>query len=928
MDQKTQSGTKDPIATTSLIATSEKAALIRVGSLENLKLEILSGDSALSREQIDSSEPNLREQSAAISYRGIYRGESLVFLKFNPSASPEENQKIQVRLSWRSTSQTEPDRMATVPTRSNGLVKRASSADEENDSMRLRIPITETGLYELSIGDVAKAAGIALESLMTESWGLELNATPVPFELTQAQVSTLSASDTILFYGIQASTEYTRTNIYWLNLTSQDSPRIKVRDGSPVSEWPTPPFFPSTHRSEEDSHLWQTMPGGIEADRWFFGDRISAPEQRSFLLRAPLPARTERAFELRVALQGLSYSAFHSPDHKVGLKLNGVALAEHSWDDRKATIKAVKIPAEILNDIDNMVSIEALGLPELEVDQFFLNWIELAYDRQFVAHEGKLVFGAPEAGKYTFQVDAYPDHELDLFDISLPSSPERIAQYQTAETENGHTLQFSSTATGSRQFLAQAVSLRRAADKISLDAPSNWKSPDNAADYIVISHEEFEDAAKELCAFRASQGLRTATVMIQDLYDEFSDGRFDPRAIRDFLSYAYHHWESPAPKYVVLMGDAYLDYLDRLNTESINYLPSQQISTSLLGLTISDNWYAQVDGDDKIPDLFLGRIPATSSLDAERFVERLIHYESAPWDEEWRSRAVFIADDDNLEFEALSDQLTTYLPDNFGVTKWYARGQGVGQSQEISRIFEAGHGLISYTGHGTVASWGVTGDGEVLLTTGHAGKLNPNERWPIVTTANCLNGFFAARHSRPSLAEALLINKYGGAIAVWAPTSLGFPEGHRILMKHFYEQVFDHHQSRIGPATTAAQIATIVEDPRWLELGETYVLFGDPAMRIRLGLRPKAPAITIDSISTTSFMLRYETKPDLDYTLFTSEDLKVPGAWKALSNGPHNSGSYAITRLDEAPSRFYRLNVMPKDFSIANSPTEATFTGE
>ena len=49
-------------------------------------------------------------------------------------------------------------------------------------------------------------------------------------------------------------------------------------------------------------------------------------------------------------------------------------------------------------------------------------------------------------------------------------------------------------------------------------------------------------------------------VDIDDIYDEFSDGLFNPFAIRRFLRYAYNSWQQPAPTYVVLVGDAHYDY--------------------------------------------------------------------------------------------------------------------------------------------------------------------------------------------------------------------------------------------------------------------------------------------------------------------------------------------------------------------------------
>ncbi|MDQ7086511.1 MAG: C25 family cysteine peptidase, partial [Acidobacteriota bacterium] len=51
---------------------------------------------------------------------------------------------------------------------------------------------------------------------------------------------------------------------------------------------------------------------------------------------------------------------------------------------------------------------------------------------------------------------------------------------------------------------------------------------------------------EQLVAQRQAQGLQTAVVAIEDVYDEFSYGIADPQAIRDFLAYTLGELEPPA----------------------------------------------------------------------------------------------------------------------------------------------------------------------------------------------------------------------------------------------------------------------------------------------------------------------------------------------------------------------------------------------
>src|SRR5690606_37399074 len=64
------------------------------------------------------------------------------------------------------------------------------------------------------------------------------------------------------------------------------------------------------------------------------------------------------------------------------------------------------------------------------------------------------------------------------------------------------------------------------------------------------------EAARPLAEFHRGRGLEVALVDVQDIYDEFNHGVLSPYAIRDFISHAYHHWQSPRPRFVLLVGDA------------------------------------------------------------------------------------------------------------------------------------------------------------------------------------------------------------------------------------------------------------------------------------------------------------------------------------------------------------------------------------
>jgi hypothetical protein len=85
------------------------------------------------------------------------------------------------------------------------------------------------------------------------------------------------------------------------------------------------------------------------------------------------------------------------------------------------------------------------------------------------------------------------------------------------------------------------------------------------------------------------------------------------------------------------------------------------------------------------------------------------------------------------------------------------------------------------------------------------------------------------------MAEAFLgLGGNKGAVAVWAPTGLGYAFGHKALLEEFYNAVFKEGVTELGLAATIAKSRLVDKNPGLGELAETYVFFGDPATRIHV----------------------------------------------------------------------------------------------
>ena len=183
------------------------------------------------------------------------------------------------------------------------------------------------------------------------------------------------------------------------------------------------------------------------------------------------------------------------------------------------------------------------------------------------------------------------------------------------------------------------------------DENSALRSDDRTADFIIITHDDFYDEALNLKEWRESNNnIKTEVVKISDIYDEFSCGLIDPAAIRDFLRFAYLNWWDDAgnpPGYVLLIGDGSYDFKNILNNENNNYIPPFEIDNdNELYSRCTDDWYVYIEGDDKLMDMAVGRLPAASKSEVSSIINKIIDYEANPEFGFWKNTMILIADDE------------------------------------------------------------------------------------------------------------------------------------------------------------------------------------------------------------------------------------------------------------------------------------------
>jgi hypothetical protein len=753
----------------------------------------------------------------------------------------------------------------------------------------LKIGVRQDGLYQLTYADLA-GAGFDPSGVDPRDLQIEQGGSPVPILVQGEADGSFDSGDAILFYGT-----YTTENVYWLSAGSSPGLRIGTRSGVPGSA-PVPADFPTTLHAEQDTLYWQTMPNGSGEDHWFWGDRLSPSTQdldtyRDYSVNLANLATEPFSATVRVHLKGYTNDAYQLGDHDTRIYVNGHLVGDQTWDGFNVFDQAATFPQAYLVEAANAIRVEAVDTGAA-VDQLFVNWIELDYQDTYTAEGDQLDFGAPAPGTYRFQVAGFSSDQVQVFDLADRRVPVLITGSSISLQGNAYRVDFQDNAGGDARYLALGPAAYQSPASLALDTPSAWKSPANGADYIIITHQDFYTDTLALAAYRQAQGLRVAVVKVQDIYDEFNAGIFNPQAIRDFLAYAYGNWQAPAPVYVLLVGEASYDYRGTLDPplDRVNYVPTQMIETFLLGQTASDNWFVTVSGDDILPDMYISRLPASNATELENMIAKVLDYDQNPPAASWNEHVLLVADDDEASFEDVSESLAASLPYYYQPTRVYVGDYSSGNPSgdptgDISAAIDQGSLLVDYAGHGNPEMWGVWSGGHIYDNGDVAGLSNAG-RYPVVSVANCLNGFFVGR-TNPSMAEQFLQLADKGAVAVWAPTGLGYPEGHRDLLEQFYTAIFRDDVYELGAATTTAKLAMYGQNGLWGELVETFVLFGDPATR--LGLPDNYPyledTIPADGVGLVpgnqSVVIEFNKAMDPASVVIEGLELPVTPLWSA-----------------------------------------------
>ena len=348
------------------------------------------------------------------------------------------------------------------------------------------------------------------------------------------------------------------------------------------------------------------QPGLLDAaDPWLWENLASGTTRTQSFSLTGVSAAAPQAAELEVFLQGASESGA-AVDHHVSVSLNGTLAGEARFAGKQPYRMTLAVPASLLREGAN--ELQLTNVADTGATSYvFLDRFTLSYPQASSLAGGRFEGTWSDAGTVTLAGVA---GQAALLDVTTSGGARWLRGYEAS----GGALRFRVEAAHRYLVVAPQGLLT---PRVAAPAASSLRATTSQADYLLIAPRAFLAAAEPLLERRRDQGLTARGVAFEEIADAFGHGQPSAEAIHSFLAFAFQSWARPSPRYVLLLGDSNYDPRNFTGTAAPSPLPALWTKTSYLW-TASDPLLAAVNGEDALPDLAIGRLPAATVEEAQR----------------------------------------------------------------------------------------------------------------------------------------------------------------------------------------------------------------------------------------------------------------------------------------------------------------------
>ncbi len=443
----------------------------------------------------------------------------------------------------------------------------------------------------------------------------------------------------------------------------------------------------------------------------------------------------------------------------------------------------------------------------------------------------------------TFQITNIPA-DGSVWDITNPFE----VKIQSLQISNG-VGSFSTSTSTLKTFIAYIPTgaLTPVFEKL---VPNQNLNKQLTAELLIVTHPDLKSEATRLANHRQTHdGISTLVVTTDEVYNDYSGGKQDPTAIRDFAKSLFNN----GLKNILLFGRSSYDFKDRIN-KNTNLVPTYESRNSLSPLETysSDDYFTFFEPNEgewqespsftNTLDIGVGRLPVKTAEEASVIVDKLIAYDTNPKAYgDWRKDILFVADDGDFNLhQSDADKLAKDIESTqyqFNAKKIYLdafkqisrpTGQASPDARDaLLRSLKKGTVIVNFTGHGSEKVWLQ----EQILDENLIDEWSNKYIFPLLVTATCEFG----RHDDPSQissSELVLTKKDGGAIGLVTAARPVNASTNAFLNTEFYNALFKKENGKYR------DLGSVFKETKNNSVNgvsnRNFSLLGDPSMQLAI----------------------------------------------------------------------------------------------
>ena len=780
-----------------------------------------------------------------------------------------------------------------------------------------KVQVSESGVYKISYDDVVAMGFAQPASIQIFGNGVGelplMNTEQLPPTLHEIAIYTsfakgaqFSAGDYVLFYADvprnwqfnETSKQieykinsYTAQNQYFIRINSGEEPlrvQPKAQTQNVVSKTITTCNNVQIHEKDETNVL---KSGRV----W-----LEALGEKTLSFTLPNVVETEYVtMKTRVAARHTGTATFDiavNSEKRNSILVGGIASGSDAYANLREAVDSFYVKG-------NSVSVKLTKKFNGADSEGYLDYCMLLYRAKLSFSQGQLVFRnytqriAKAAGRYEIAAPA----NVQVWNVSNPEQP----QIMKTEQANGKTI-FIDDISQAAEYVAFTQDFKKPAFVKKIQNQNILAH--TGANMVIVCAEALRSEAQKIADLHANlQGLRTVIVNQQEIFDEFSGGRPDPTALRNYFRYL---WQKGGKlQYALLFGDASYDNRT-FREEQIPVICFQSLESMNAHSTfISDDFFGILQagsgahGNNLTGDLDIavGRMPVNTLTEARVALQKLTDYSTSPNSRgDWQNYITLLADDAGghqtmhaTGADDLSKQIAKQYP-QFNFDKIYldaykqaSNSSGKTYPDAVRAVNERmikGSLVFNYTGHGHYTR--MSKANVVTLTSVELWK--NSTRLPFVITASCE----ISRFDEPgimSLGEKLFLQKDGGAIALFSATRTVYATSNDVLNSRVFDYLFE--KDKTGAPLTVGEALRQAKNSMGDEQNKRkFALLGNPALQLAV---PRHKVL-LDSIDNSMFA-------EFNDTLRANQKVRLVGSIQNYDNEKLTSynGELLITVFDK-----------------------------